>query len=101
TAAGSCAARRGRTAGRTPGSWTAERRGGGRWSTRMGTRRGVDATASRGATCARGVGRLERRTAPMADPTDEIERIRALLATNDGAVPFDVARTLLAALDAK
>lgn len=38
----------------------------------------------------------------MADPTDdEIERIRALLATNDGAVPFDVARTLLAALDAK
>lgn len=33
--------------------------------------------------------------------TDEIERIRALLATNDGAVPFDVARTLLAALDAK
>lgn len=33
--------------------------------------------------------------------SDEIERIRALLATDDGAVPFDVARTLLAALDAE
>lgn len=33
--------------------------------------------------------------------TDEIERIRALLATSDVAVPFDVARALLATLDAE